>query len=38
MNVIEIEEAVSQLFAAPFDPAEFPFSVHHRIRREEDHR
>ena len=25
MNAVEIEEAVSQLAAAPFDAAEFPF-------------
>jgi hypothetical protein len=26
MNAVEIEEAVSELAAAPFDPAEFPFA------------
>ena len=26
MNAVEIEEAVSALAAAPFDPAEFPFA------------
>jgi hypothetical protein len=26
MNAVEIEEAVSQLAAAPFDPEEFPFA------------
>jgi hypothetical protein len=26
MNAVEIEEAVSQLAAAPFDAAEFPFA------------
>src|SRR4051794_25565322 len=26
MNAVEIEEAISELAAAPFDPAEFPFA------------
>ncbi|NJO11899.1 MAG: hypothetical protein HC873_22310 [Leptolyngbyaceae cyanobacterium SL_1_1] len=26
MNAVEIEEAVSQLAEAPFDPEEFPFA------------
>jgi hypothetical protein len=26
MNAVEIEEAVSQLAGAPFDPEEFPFA------------